>query len=173
MIALRHRPIELELRHRFRIARGASDSRLNVAVELEDADGNGNRIGRGEAAPTSELAFRVITEQLPINLQRERQGGAQVTLLLRYEGTLYVAPPNATADVAVDSAESITDDAGAQKLRVTVSNTGTRHAILCPPRKIRRETGLRADAGAGRRGADGRRRGERAAHLRRAEARRS
>lgn len=49
MIALHHRPIELELRHRFRIARGASDTRLNVAVELEDGDGN--RIGRGEAAP--------------------------------------------------------------------------------------------------------------------------
>lgn len=41
------RPLELRLRHTFRIARGASDSRLNVLVELEQ-DG---RLGRGEAAP--------------------------------------------------------------------------------------------------------------------------
>ncbi len=47
MTRLRHRPIELALRHRFRIARGASDTRLNVAVELE----HGGRVGRGEAAP--------------------------------------------------------------------------------------------------------------------------
>jgi L-alanine-DL-glutamate epimerase-like enolase superfamily enzyme len=44
---LRHRPLDLKLRHTFRIARGASDVRQNVLVELED-DG---RIGRGEAAP--------------------------------------------------------------------------------------------------------------------------
>ena len=85
---------------------------------------------RGNATPAGELAFRVITEQLPINLQRERQGGAQVTLLSRYEGTLYVSPAGATPAIAVDSAEPITDDKGAQRLSVTVSNTGTRHAIL-------------------------------------------
>jgi L-Ala-D/L-Glu epimerase len=44
---LRHRTIELRLRHTFRIARGASDSRRNVLVELED-DGH---VGLGEAAP--------------------------------------------------------------------------------------------------------------------------
>lgn len=85
---------------------------------------------RGDPAPAGELAFRVITEQLPINLQRERQGGAQVTLLLRYEGTLYVVPANTAAEIVVDGAEPVTDDKGEQKLRVTVSNKGNRHAIL-------------------------------------------
>jgi fimbrial chaperone protein len=85
---------------------------------------------RGDAAPTSELAFRIITEQLPINLQRERQGGAQVTLLLRYEGTLYVSPPNAAPNIAVESAEPSTNDAGEQRLSVTVNNQGTRHALM-------------------------------------------
>ena len=47
MIVLRHRPLDLRLRHTFRIARGASDTRRNVVVEIEE-DG---RIGRGEAAP--------------------------------------------------------------------------------------------------------------------------
>lgn len=85
---------------------------------------------RGDAAPASELAFRIITEQLPINLQRERQGGAQVTLLLRYEGTLYVSPPNAAPNIAVEGAEPATDDKGEQRLSVTVKNQGTRHALL-------------------------------------------
>ena len=44
---LRHRTIELHLRHTFRIARGATDSRRNVLVEIED----GGHVGIGEAAP--------------------------------------------------------------------------------------------------------------------------
>jgi len=47
VIVLRHRPLDLKLRHTFRIARGAADARRNVLVEVEE-DG---RVGRGEAAP--------------------------------------------------------------------------------------------------------------------------
>jgi len=46
-LKLSHRPLDLHLRHTFRIARGASDVRENLVVEVED-DG---RVGRGEAAP--------------------------------------------------------------------------------------------------------------------------
>ncbi len=47
MIRLRHRRLDLELRHTFRLARGASDSRSNLIVELEEE----GRVGLGEAAP--------------------------------------------------------------------------------------------------------------------------
>ncbi len=47
MISLRHRRLDLELRHTFRLARGASDVRSNLVIELEE-DG---RVGLGEAAP--------------------------------------------------------------------------------------------------------------------------
>ncbi len=47
MIQLRQRQVELHLRHTFRLARGATDSRHNVIVELEH-DGI---VGMGEAAP--------------------------------------------------------------------------------------------------------------------------
>lgn len=47
MIQLRHRPFDLRLRHTFRIARGASDERRNLFLELEQ-DG---LVGLGEAAP--------------------------------------------------------------------------------------------------------------------------
>lgn len=46
-LSLSHRPLDLVLRHTFRIARGASDVRHNLLVELRDGD----RLGRGEAAP--------------------------------------------------------------------------------------------------------------------------
>ena len=46
-IAIRHRPLDLHLRHTFRIARGASDVRQNLLVEAEEA----GLVGRGEAAP--------------------------------------------------------------------------------------------------------------------------
>ena len=45
--SLRHRPLDLRLRHVFRIARGASEARYNLLVEAE-AEG---RTGLGEAAP--------------------------------------------------------------------------------------------------------------------------
>ena len=44
---VRHRALDLKLRHTFRIARGASDVRQNVLVEIED----GPHVGLGEAAP--------------------------------------------------------------------------------------------------------------------------
>ena len=44
---VRHRPLDLKLRHTFRNARGASDVRQNVLVEIED----GAHVGLGEAAP--------------------------------------------------------------------------------------------------------------------------
>lgn len=46
-IRLRHHVVELQLRHTFRLARGDSDSRRVVVVEIEH-DG---LVGRGEAAP--------------------------------------------------------------------------------------------------------------------------
>src|SRR5437899_10807650 len=46
-VTLRHRPLDLRLRHTFRIARGASDVHENLLVEADDA----GLVGRGEAAP--------------------------------------------------------------------------------------------------------------------------
>lgn len=47
MISLRHRRQDLHLRHTFRLARGASDQRSNLILELEHQ----GLVGLGEAAP--------------------------------------------------------------------------------------------------------------------------
>jgi len=46
-LELRHRPLDLRLRHTFRLSRGATDERRNLLLELE-SDGV---VGLGEAAP--------------------------------------------------------------------------------------------------------------------------
>ncbi len=67
MITLRHRQVELHLRHTFRLARGATDSRRNLIVELEH-DG---LVGLGEAAPIArydqdaDSAARAVETMVP------------------------------------------------------------------------------------------------------------
>jgi fimbrial chaperone protein len=85
---------------------------------------------KGDPNPAGELPYRIVTEQLPINLQRERTGGAQVALLLRYEGTLYVVPEGAKAAIGVQEARAETGPDGQRRLSVLVANTGNKHAIL-------------------------------------------
>ena len=64
---IRHEPMDLRLRHTFRIARGASDERRNLRVEIED----GGRVGLGEAAPIlrygedRESAARAVDAMAP------------------------------------------------------------------------------------------------------------
>lgn len=52
MISVRHRPLDLHLRHTFRLSRGASDVRHNLLVELEHE----GRVGLGEAVPIPRYA---------------------------------------------------------------------------------------------------------------------
>ncbi len=67
MIQLRHHQVELHLRHTFRLARGATDSRRNLIVELEH-DG---LVGLGEAAPIArydqdaDSAARAVEDMVP------------------------------------------------------------------------------------------------------------
>lgn len=57
MICLRHFERELQLRHTFRLARGPSDSRKNLFIELE----HGGLVGLGEAAPIERYAQDVAS----------------------------------------------------------------------------------------------------------------
>jgi L-alanine-DL-glutamate epimerase-like enolase superfamily enzyme len=57
MIHLHHHTVDLQLRHTFRLARGDSDSRRVLVVELE-ADG---LVGRGEAAPIARYGQDAVS----------------------------------------------------------------------------------------------------------------
>lgn len=84
----------------------------------------------GPAELESERAFRIIAEQLPVEMGEERpQQGGGIRLTYRYEGSLYVVPPGARPDVALQSVERVTVN-GVVMLRLEIRNAGTRHALL-------------------------------------------
>lgn len=81
----------------------------------------------GDPSPKSELAYRIIAEETPLNMRRETPG-ASVFLTIRYVGSIYVVPKGVKPDVVVASAQP----AGGQ-LELLLENKGSRHAILDAP----------------------------------------
>jgi len=83
----------------------------------------------GDAKPERELAFRLVAEQLPIDIGQAPQQGGQMRLLVRYVASLYVVPPGAAPDIGTDGATVRQGERGPE-LEVVVKNAGTAHAIL-------------------------------------------
>lgn len=79
----------------------------------------------GPPVTSEERSFRVVAEQLPINLDGENQESTGISMMLRYRAALYVRPPEATADVRVTEID-VQDDV----VRVHVENRGTAHQLL-------------------------------------------
>jgi len=79
----------------------------------------------GDANPSQELAFRLIAEQLPVDLGKAPLPGGQVRLLVRYVASVYVTPPTAKPDVAVTALAP-----QGKTLAVTVANRGNARQIL-------------------------------------------
>lgn len=84
----------------------------------------------GDPSPKHELAFRMIAEQLPIDLHRKPTEGARLRLLVRYIASLYVAPRGVKAKVVLESAGRKTTSDGEAKLSVVLRNQGTAHSLL-------------------------------------------
>jgi len=85
---------------------------------------------RGPANITTEQAYRVIAEQLPVDFSKSSTSG--VSILLTYVAALYVTPKNVTPKLLVAKAVGTQKD-GKQGLEVTVKNDGTRHALIANP----------------------------------------
>ncbi len=84
----------------------------------------------GDPNPTAEVAYRIIAEQLPIDLDEKPKPGASVRILVRYVGSIYVRPRQAEYDVVLESAGSERLEDGSTGLAITLHNKGTAHAIL-------------------------------------------
>jgi len=94
----------------------------------------------GAPKPEKELAYRILAEQLPVNLEKEKAGGSRINLLVRYLGAVYIVPKGAKADVVLESAVPQTDAAGKRQIELIFHNRGTAHSIL-------RELRLKIQAG--------------------------
>lgn len=81
----------------------------------------------GEGAPTRELPFRLVAEQLPINLGRASAEQSGVRMLLRYRATVYVAPIGVRSDVRV---EELVVERSTGEVMLALTNRGSAHQLL-------------------------------------------
>jgi fimbrial chaperone protein len=87
----------------------------------------------GDPSPKTEMAYRLITEQLPIQLNRAEKGATGITMLVRYVGTVYIVPEGAEADVVLETATRETAEDGSQMAAITLWNKGRAHGIMKAP----------------------------------------
>jgi fimbrial chaperone protein len=89
----------------------------------------------GNSQPDQELAYRLIAEQLPINLTNQssntqsKQPQASVKLQIRYLGSIYIRPAMIQPNVVIEKIETRVD-AGKSMLVVSLFNQGKARANL-------------------------------------------
>lgn len=89
----------------------------------------------GDPAPSRELAYRLVAEQLPIEglglplkAPENAESSGQVRVLMKYQGSLYVRPPGARAKLQVVEAAGKKLHDGAAQLDLKLANVGTARA---------------------------------------------
>lgn len=82
----------------------------------------------------TEQAYRIITEQVPIVIDREQRNDftAQVSMQYRYEAALYVVPSGAQPLARVVGARPVSES-GNQWLELDIASEGKTRAILQEP----------------------------------------
>lgn len=93
----------------------------------------------------SELAFRVIAEELPVDVSDPKKvykkAVANVTIAIKYVGSVYVTPPGAKSELQIEAIPEQAGDRkpaekkndGPQNLILTVTNKGTTHQVVRKP----------------------------------------
>lgn len=74
-----------------------------------------------------ELAFRVIAEQLPLNVDAKKKASG-IQMLMRYMAALYVTPKNVESKL-----ESSLRASSVGEFTLSVKNSGKKHQILTKP----------------------------------------
>ncbi len=76
-----------------------------------------------------EKAFRLIAEQLPIDLEDGQKDGGRMRLLVRYVASLYVKPSGVAPVIRIDGGR-VDKGAGGPELTFTVVNSGKARVAL-------------------------------------------
>ena len=84
----------------------------------------------GTPKPEKELAYRILAEQLPVNLEKEKPGESRINVLVRYLGSVYIVPKGAKAEVVLESTAPQTDAAGKRRIELIFHNRGKAHSML-------------------------------------------
>ena len=84
----------------------------------------------GDASLKTEKAFRVIAEQLPVNLDKKKQGKNSVKILVTYHTALFVTPPEVSHEVVLDFLGATKSADGKKMGEIVLHNRGGQHALL-------------------------------------------
>ncbi len=84
----------------------------------------------GDPGLKEEKAYRIIAEQLPVNLDKEKPKTSAVKFLVTYRGALFVTPPGLAHNVTLDFSGTTQDATGRKMLEIVLHNRGTQHALL-------------------------------------------
>lgn len=79
----------------------------------------------GKSVPTAELNYRLVAEQLPIELDKNKKQRASIKVLLRYVAALYVEAEDYTPDVTLKKM-----DVEDKNISFLLINSGKKHQIL-------------------------------------------
>lgn len=79
----------------------------------------------GKILPTKELAYRLIAEQLPIELEKSKNKKASIKVLLRYIAALYVKAEDYNSVILITEVKN-----SDKKISIQVENSGKKHQVL-------------------------------------------
>jgi len=90
----------------------------------------------GDPKIKSELAFRIIAEEFPINVtdpeKFKHKAVANIQFASRYIGSLYVTPANAKSDLRIEATANPVP--GGTQMLMQIDNKGSQHEILKKPK---------------------------------------
>jgi fimbrial chaperone protein len=75
-----------------------------------------------------EKSYRVIAEQLPLNVDAKTKEKAGIQMLMKYVAALYVAPPSTKSDLKI-----LSHSTNGKELKILIENSGGRHQLLNAP----------------------------------------
>ena len=84
----------------------------------------------GDPNLKEERAYRIIAEQLPVNLSKETPKSSSVKILVSYHGALFVTPPGLSQNVTPDFFGVTQEPDQKRMLELVLHNRGTQHALL-------------------------------------------
>ncbi len=82
-----------------------------------------------------ELPFRVIAEQLPLDVEGKKKASG-IQMLMRYMAALYVTPKDAESKL-----QAVLQSSTAKELSLLVKNSGNKHQVLTKPTLVINKNG--------------------------------
>lgn len=81
----------------------------------------------GGQEQVGELLYRLIAEQVPLQFNKSKRKGSSLSVLLRYEASVYIAPKKSTALLGL---KGFQHHPSKKELWLWVENSGNRHATI-------------------------------------------